>query len=63
MRELNDHINNLCIKSKRMRSVALDIHGEKSIKIKEEQDKIYKELQFLRELRTAMNKERKKNEN
>lgn len=56
MRELNEKINNMREKSKAMRRLSWELDYEKSLALREQQDKIYKQFQFLKNIKKAIEK-------
>lgn len=56
MRNLNDMINEACIKSKKMRNVAWEMDYVNSQIMREEQNKIYQKWLFLKNIKKAMEK-------
>ena len=60
MRDLNEHINDLCIKSKKMRSEAFDLEFDEAQKLRAEQTEIYKKYMFLKNIKKAIQKNERK---
>ena len=56
MRDLNEHINDLCIKSKKMRSEAFDLDFDGAQKLRTKQNEIYKKYMFLKNMKKAIKK-------
>ena len=56
MRDLNQMINEACIKSKKMRSVAWEMDYVNSQIMREKQSEVYKKWLFLKNMKKAMEK-------
>ena len=59
MRELNKKINDMCRKSKAMRRLSWELDYESSLVLREQQDKVYKQFQFLKNMKKAIEKTEK----
>lgn len=56
MRNLNQMINEACIKSKKMRNVAWEMDYVNSQIMREKQSEVYKKWLFLKNMKKAMEK-------
>ena len=56
MKDLNQMINEVCIKSKKMRSVAWEMDYVNSQIMREKQSEVYKKWLFLKNVKKAMEK-------
>lgn len=56
MRDLNQMINEACIKSKKMRNVAWEMDYVNSQIMREKQSEVYKKWLFLKNMKKAMEK-------
>lgn len=56
MRNLNDMINEACIKSKKMRKVAWEMDYINSQIMREKQNEVYQKWLFLKNIKKAMEK-------
>lgn len=56
MRDLNQMINETCIKSKQMRNVAWEMDYVNSQIMREKQNQVYKKWLFLKNMKKAMEK-------
>lgn len=59
MRELNEKINDMREKSKAMRRLSWELDYESSLVLREQQDKVYKQFQFLKNIKKAIEKTEK----
>lgn len=62
MRDLNEKINDLCIKSIKMRREAYGLDFDKSQELRKQQDEVYKKYMFLKNMKKAIERT-EKNEN